>query len=308
MFWGSDGNDEQMSELDLPGEQSRLFCNNPEAREIVTVNPFPHFIMPVWTVTEYHPSLEVGDDIGLVKPNDGSAITLKLDTYNDFQGRTGCNAYFGEYTSMSPSSFLLGDDGIGHTLMECDENAMKQEENYLYNWHYASIIYWDILQDGTLELKSGNHPDRVMAVYKTVCMTSADCDAAAIKLGFNEGHSSEEFPSKGCYSKNGRAFWSDGTEEEKAVVQLPGVRERIFCPVDVPAVIVPSTASPMTASPVSPSRNSPASPPAENPVSDFYYDGGGDDRLSQELSESSGKMITLGVAGTAVILLSAIMF
>ena len=282
VFWGGNGTDDEIAELELPGEQQRVFCNNPEAREIVIMNPFPRFVMPLWTVTEYHPSLEVGEDVQLVEPIDGTAMTLKLDPFGDIYGETGCNSYMGRYKNMKSTSFDI-DGAIGQTTMGCAENLMKQEENYLYNWWFnTTMIYWDLLQDGSLELRNGDHPNRVMAKYKTVCLTEETCDEAAIKAGFEIGYTSPDFPTKGCFSKNNVAFWSEGTETEKAEVNLPGVQERIFCGI-ADEDVVPWDAN----------------TPSPSPTDQAEFE-------TNELPVSSGKVITLGIMTILMAVVSTI--
>lgn len=38
-----------------------------------------------------------------------------------------------------------------------------------------------------------------------------------------------DYPSKGCFSKGGRVFFSDGTIEDMSTTELPGIQERIIC-------------------------------------------------------------------------------
>eukprot|EP00571_Detonula_confervacea_P012081 CAMPEP_0172312478 /NCGR_PEP_ID=MMETSP1058-20130122/17627_1 /TAXON_ID=83371 /ORGANISM="Detonula confervacea, Strain CCMP 353" /LENGTH=596 /DNA_ID=CAMNT_0013025949 /DNA_START=103 /DNA_END=1893 /DNA_ORIENTATION=- len=59
------------------------------------------------------------------------------------------------------------------------------------------------------------------------CLTREDCEKMSQGMGvksFNHG----EYDTKGCFSKNGKAFFSLGTEEEMSKRDLPGVQERIW--------------------------------------------------------------------------------
>ena len=76
---------------------------------------------------------------------------------------------------------------------------------------------------------------------KRDCLTKADCSAASIKLGI--GFVSGTFPTKGCFQKGGKLFWSPGTRQEMTKVDLPGAQERIRCSVkqSPPAQSPPTT-------------------------------------------------------------------
>ena len=60
------------------------------------------------------------------------------------------------------------------------------------------------------------------------CLTKDECTAAANALGVGsvvEG----VYPSKGCFSKGGRVFFSEGSIEDMSTTELPGMQERIIC-------------------------------------------------------------------------------
>ena len=62
----------------------------------------------------------------------------------------------------------------------------------------------------------------------SVCMTKDDCDEARKALNlepFNVG----DFPTKGCFKKNGQAFFSSGSTEAMSTDDLPGIQERVYC-------------------------------------------------------------------------------
>ena len=63
----------------------------------------------------------------------------------------------------------------------------------------------------------------------SACQTQAECNQKRLQLGITVFQTGE-FPTKGCFSKPGVAFWgSGGTLEQIATYDLPGLRERIWC-------------------------------------------------------------------------------
>jgi len=100
----------------------------------------------------------------------------------------------------------------------------------------------------------------------TFCQTARDCREAAAALGHAPFRAGPHFPTKGCYAKNGKAFFSPGDEGAMTSAELPGAQERIYCPA-APAVPAPAVASPTSPPPTSPPTPSPtdaatAPPPA----------------------------------------------
>ena len=232
-FW-SPGTFDDIGTTDLPTLQSRLYCNNNySAQQTVNViNSFPQLVMPTWTAVQYWND----ETEELVPPIYNTAITLTFDIFNDLKGETGCNSYFGRYKELTSTSFEI-DGAIGQTLIGCDESLAEQESTYLNNWMSSSnttLIKWRIKSnDNTLELKNGK-TNQLIGIYKTVCMTEEQCDDAAQKLNIPIGYSNDNFPTKGCFTKNNVVYWSMGnTVSSMAEVELPGVQERIYCPVDM---------------------------------------------------------------------------
>ena len=79
--------------------------------------------------------------------------------------------------------------------------------------------------DATSDATSGAPSDGA----KTPCLSQEECDQKRQELGFSEFHVGE-FPSKGCFYKNQKAFYGEGgTTEEMAAEFLPGLQERIWC-------------------------------------------------------------------------------
>ena len=232
-FW-SPGPIDEISSTDLPTLQSRLYCNNYSAQQtqINVINSFPQLVLPTWTAIQYWDA----STEELVNPIYNTAITLTFDIFNDIKGETGCNSYFGRYKELTSTSFVI-DGAIGQTFIGCTDELGNQENTYLNNWMSSSnttLIKWRIKpNDNTLELKNGE-TNQLIGIYKTVCMTEEQCDEAAQKLNIPIGYSNDDFPTKGCFTKNNVAYWSTGsTVSSMAEVDLPGVQERIYCPVDI---------------------------------------------------------------------------
>lgn len=113
------------------------------------------------------------------------------------------------------------------------------------------------------------------------CATEDDCKTKSLDLGIASiyFYSSGDFrtPTKGCFMKNNKAFWSLGSEEEMSATDLPPAQERIWCDdIELPEETAPPTsasptsasptsASPTTAAPTSVSPTS-ASPTSKNPT------------------------------------------
>jgi len=61
------------------------------------------------------------------------------------------------------------------------------------------------------------------------CITRDECDERRSELGI-DGFFVGTYPTKGCFSKNGVAYYSGGgSAEEVSRVDLPGEQERIWC-------------------------------------------------------------------------------
>jgi len=71
------------------------------------------------------------------------------------------------------------------------------------------------------------------AVESTACLTEVDCDEMRQQMGiakFQVG----EYPSKGCFTKNGIAYWdSGGSIDDKSKTSLPGIQARVWCEKEV---------------------------------------------------------------------------
>lgn len=60
------------------------------------------------------------------------------------------------------------------------------------------------------------------------CITEYECDKRQAEMEFTDFRVGE-FPTKGCFSKNGVAYWSNGIVEKITTSALPGEQKRIWC-------------------------------------------------------------------------------
>lgn len=65
---------------------------------------------------------------------------------------------------------------------------------------------------------------------RVACLTKSQCDARRKELGIPTLDASPDYPSKGCFTKGNRAYWSAGSPAAMAE-ELPGQRERLWCEV-----------------------------------------------------------------------------
>jgi len=239
-----------------------------------SVEEFPQLLGHTWTVLQYFDGKELVepvpggcafDGFDFVSCWDATSITLTLGD-NNINGRVQPgNTYFGEYKDVTSSSILIDGTCCGQTTLGViSRDVTNMEMNYLASlggWdgtvdETGSIsipnptIDWKILNDGSLELRNGATKG-VIALYKRVCLTKEDCTTAANSLGIDVVYDVNHPRTKGCFTKNGKAFWSDTPiddsnswiedgnitrsqdipelESAMAEVELPGVQERIFC-------------------------------------------------------------------------------
>lgn len=77
-----------------------------------------------------------------------------------------------------------------------------------------------------------------MAHAASPCVTANECEAKAEELGIVDFYVGD-FPSKGCFTKNNKAFFSEGTEEEMSSTGLDGQQKRIWCGGDSSNDLIP---------------------------------------------------------------------
>eukprot|EP00579_Thalassiosira_antarctica_P006894 CAMPEP_0201902994 /NCGR_PEP_ID=MMETSP0902-20130614/55245_1 /ASSEMBLY_ACC=CAM_ASM_000551 /TAXON_ID=420261 /ORGANISM="Thalassiosira antarctica, Strain CCMP982" /LENGTH=1069 /DNA_ID=CAMNT_0048437021 /DNA_START=238 /DNA_END=3447 /DNA_ORIENTATION=- len=71
------------------------------------------------------------------------------------------------------------------------------------------------------------------AVKSTACLTEVDCDEMRQQMGITK-FLVGEYPSKGCFTKNGIAYWdSGGSIDDKSKTSLPGIQARVWCEKEV---------------------------------------------------------------------------
>ena len=60
----------------------------------------------------------------------------------------------------------------------------------------------------------------------TACVTEDECATAVLAMGIDD-YRPGDWPTKGCFTKNGIAYFSIGSIEEMSTSSLPGIRERL---------------------------------------------------------------------------------
>ena len=61
------------------------------------------------------------------------------------------------------------------------------------------------------------------------CLTAEDCDMKRKEIGIEIFYANVDSSTKGCFTKNGKAYFSEGTEAEMSKEKVQGVQERIWC-------------------------------------------------------------------------------
>mmetsp|Transcript_43411 Transcript_43411/g.91178 ORF Transcript_43411/g.91178 Transcript_43411/m.91178 type:complete len:201 (+) Transcript_43411:3-605(+) len=130
----------------------------------------PLILDQTWTATKFYSS----DEGGLVDVIPGSAVTLKMEVNERLEGSAGCNTYIGAYDDLTSTSVSIAGP-VGSTKMFCDEpeNIMEQERLYLENLVDGSSTKWNVLTDGSLELRD-SITDDVIALYTAGLEADAD--------------------------------------------------------------------------------------------------------------------------------------
>jgi len=298
---------------------------------VSSVEEFPQLLGHTWTVLQYFDGKQLVkpvlggcafDGFDFVSCWDATSITLTMGD-NNINGRVQPgNTYFGEYKDVTSSSILIDGTCCGQTTLGViSQDVRNMEMNYLASlggWdgtvdETGSIsipnptIDWKILNDGSLELRNGATKG-VIALYKRVCLSKEECTTAANDLGIDVVYEVDHPRTKGCFTKNGKAFWSDTPiddskswivdgnittsqdipELESAMteVELPGVQERIFCG-------------------DTPSSSSSGSSPSELSLLKSNENGLNVEHVEQA-SSSSRTMISMGIVGMISLFLSKV--
>lgn len=85
-------------------------------------------------------------------------------------------------------------------------------------------------KEGMFPFTAGTEENALfVSTEEVTCETREACDRKRAEMGI-DSFLSGNFPTKGCFSKRERAYWSDGgTDEERSRTDLPGIQERILC-------------------------------------------------------------------------------
>jgi hypothetical protein len=76
------------------------------------------------------------------------------------------------------------------------------------------------------------------AATERACITADECEIKREQLGIADYYVGD-FPTKGCFTKNDKAFFSEGTEEEMSTTDLAGEQSRIWCDGDSSNDLIP---------------------------------------------------------------------
>jgi hypothetical protein len=173
-------------------------------------------------------------------PEDGSASDMP------FLGSSSYDAAWHEPDCETGAGYGGSSAAVCATQAECDEMRkflgigtfrVSGEFGTRGCFSKNGIAYWGSggSVDDISRMDLPGIQERILCVddgferVRTPCTTRAECDEVRQRMGiahFYEG----SFPTKGCFSKLGRAYWgTDGSVEELSSGDLPGVRERIWC-------------------------------------------------------------------------------
>ncbi|KAL9178366.1 hypothetical protein ACHAXT_000013 [Thalassiosira profunda] len=93
---------------------------------------------------------------------------------------------------------------------------------------------------------------RSLHAFEMPCLTQWACQDRAGEVGAASFHVVQGAPTKGCTAKNGRVFWSPGTEEEMSTVEATGTSVRLWCDGHPEPSAAPSATTVPTGSPIAP--------------------------------------------------------
>jgi len=117
---------------------------------------------------------------------------------------------------------------------EQDPSLMSYLDPGFYEafWNYTS--YWCVVFSSYWPTTDPTPAPQFQDVGGTTeevpCMTREECAVRRQELGFSSFYVDASYPSKGCFSKNDKAFFGlGGTDEEMGEADLPGLQERIWC-------------------------------------------------------------------------------
>mmetsp|Transcript_29640 Transcript_29640/g.62960 ORF Transcript_29640/g.62960 Transcript_29640/m.62960 type:complete len:867 (-) Transcript_29640:380-2980(-) len=172
-YWGAGGSDDDMSRSDLPGIQTRLWCERMDA-------PGPKEMGPCSRLECDEKRLEMG------------MATLSAGNYPT----KGC-------FSKSGAAYW-GSGGSAAEMSRADLPGVQER------------IWCD---------KGAGKPSVDVDV---ACLTKEDCDKRRQRNGI-ESFSVGNYPTKGCFAKKGKSYFSAGSLGDMSEPNLPGAQERIWC-------------------------------------------------------------------------------
>ena len=142
------------------------------------------------------------------------------------------------------------------------------------SWLPAAAVMICIAPAKFAESLRGGRRELVKPQGAVACLTQEQCDRRRAKQGFGDDvYYVGDYETKGCFSKNGRAYFGiGGTVEAMAKENLQGVRTRIWCglldtdqPTEQPSISPPTTIAPISSKPTS-SPSEPASDAGTTPI------------------------------------------
>merc|ERR1712087_416903 len=146
------------------------------------------------------------------------------------------------FVSSSPSEKRL-EDGTCTTRQACNQKGSEMGFTRFSTGNFPTKgcfskndrVYWSDGSDDEISRPDLPGAQRRIRCDKIVedggggtCTTRQACNQKRSEMGFTR-FSAGNFPIKGCFSKNDRAYWSDGSDDEISRQDLPGVLKRIRC-------------------------------------------------------------------------------
>lgn len=151
-------------------------------------------------------------------------------------------------TRSLPSSVFVGDDGAmmvkTHTETTCclcgqSVPADDVGAEYLISMGGGGSLSvcnincrtdWNYCADTVAALRSTEPPIVQAEVREVACQNEEACDRRRQELEISSFSAGEDYQSKGCFQKKGKAYWGrGGSEEDISQPTLPGIRQRIWC-------------------------------------------------------------------------------
>eukprot|EP00579_Thalassiosira_antarctica_P007181 CAMPEP_0201903060 /NCGR_PEP_ID=MMETSP0902-20130614/55281_1 /ASSEMBLY_ACC=CAM_ASM_000551 /TAXON_ID=420261 /ORGANISM="Thalassiosira antarctica, Strain CCMP982" /LENGTH=623 /DNA_ID=CAMNT_0048437093 /DNA_START=68 /DNA_END=1939 /DNA_ORIENTATION=+ len=220
------GTEEEMSSPDLPGVQERIWCH-------------------IACLTEEDCAKKsqemVGMIPGMVSFNPGDYPTKGCFFKNN-------NAFFSPGTEEEMSTPDL--PGVQERIW-CDVSTMASTSAPTSSLTKSPTVE-TVLTSAMPTNDSTNNPT---GQSETVCLTPEDCEQKSQEMGM-ESFTPGNFPTKGCYSKTNKAYFSPGTEEEMSEPDVSGIQERIWCDIVTSSNGTENTTA-FTSAPTSSLTNSP---------------------------------------------------